>query len=204
MSVMPAASVLAALLLAACHTRTPAPVQPYYTGALPAGSERLRIDPVVPHPAVTRYGSLDSRLPYYGLLSTRINPDTPAFGHLAVDELLDVAATTRRHLDTQIMKRPALAARFDTQGSLKLMLRIDAIGIFARDVQHTACQPMLVMRAQVVDADGKLRWSSGYSGNRLDEHINYPCATLASDHALAAHALDEALQTGIADIVRRL
>lgn len=63
---------------------------------------------------------------------------------------------------------------------------------------------MVVMRAQVVDAAGKLRWSSGYGGNRLDERINYPCAALATDRALAAKALDEALRAGVGDIIGRL
>ena len=202
-SFMPVASALALLTLAGCQGRPPKPVQPYYDGPL-GGREHIRVDAAVPHPAVTRFGAFDSRLPYYGLLATRVDPATPAFGRLPVDRILDVPATVRRHIATAASARPALAARIDAEGSLRLSLRIDAIGIFARDLQRSNCQPMVVMRAQVVDAAGKLRWSSGYGGNRLDERINYPCAALATDRALAAKALDEALRAGVGDIIGRL
>lgn len=201
----------AVLLLASCQSLLePDPVSTFYTRPLsPALAKSLGglvLADAVPHPAVTRYASLASRQPYFGLLvPPKPGQVVPAFGTLPVDRLMDVPAFIRSDFGRQLGERhPQLARELRADGRTRLQIEILHIGIFGKNVRNDTCQPMLLMRADARAADGRLEWSSGFVNNRLDDRIAYPCQALATDAALARTALQEAMSAAIADLMTRM
>lgn len=198
------------LLLSACASSPPEPAQPFYTGPLRAsllsGIERIRVVPQVPHPMHTRHASIASRLPYYGLLMPdRRPPGQPTqSGELAIDRLFDINAAAVGEFQRRIRDKPVLAGRLGDDGKASIRLDIAHISIFGKDVSHVNCQPLVLMRARLLAADGRLLWSSGYVGNRIDEFINYPCRDIQEQPAVAVRAITDALNTAIAEIAARI
>lgn len=193
----------------------PEPVPPYYNGPLTLarldGIQQISIRANVPHPARTRYASIGSRLPFYGMLL----PDMPSakqapapFGEFALDPLLDVSAVTTAELRRQLAIVPSLSTRIGEAGTsnnnASLQIEIIRISIFGKDVSNVSCQPLILMDVRLVDAAGYLRWHSGLTGNRIDDRVGYPCQDIQHKPEVAVRAITEALHTAIASIVGRI
>lgn len=199
----------------------PEPVPPYYNGPLTLarldGIQQISIRANVPHPARTRYASIGSRLPFYGMLL----PDMPSakqapapFGEFALDPLLDVSAVTSAELRRQLAIVPSLSSRISGTGaspgtgasnnSASLQIEIIRVSIFGKDVSNVSCQPLILMDVRLVDAAGYLRWHSGLTGNRIDDRVGYLCQDIQHKPEVAVRAITEALHTAIASIVGRI
>lgn len=197
----------------------PEPVPAHYNGPLTLarldGIGPISIRAQVPHPARTRYTSIGSRLPFYGMLM----PDKPSatqapapFGEFALDPLLDISAVTTAELRRQLAGSSLLSSRLSGTGTgtatgaapAALQIEIVRISIFGKDVSNVSCQPLILMQVRLVDAQGYLRWRSGLTGNRIDDRVGYPCQDIQHKPEVAVRALTEALQAAIASIVDRI
>lgn len=204
-------ALIAPVLLAACagQPSAPAPVPVYYDGRIKPELlqelGRIRISPEVAHPALTRYASIGSSLPYYGMLLPDHAGRTQApFGEIAIDPVMDIAATTVGEFRQLLADRAALAPRFAPDGKARLQIEIIRVSIFAKDVGNSVCEPLVLMRAILVDAAGRPRWSSGITGNRPDDRIGYPCQDIEHKREIAAKALGAAVHTAAAYVVARM
>lgn len=207
---LPPALLLAALL-GACAASPPEPAQPYYNGPITAASlagiGRISIRPEVPHPARTRYSSIGSRLPFYGMLlpdKPAVKPAPAPFGEFALAPRLNVATVSTTEFRRQLASSPALASRIAEQGDARFQIDIVRISIFGKDVSNVSCQPLVLMQIRLIDASGRLRWHSGLTGNRIDERVNYPCQDIQHKPEVAARAISEALHTAISGIIARI
>jgi len=203
-----AASVLT---LAGCASRpaAPEPVPVYYDGrvkpALLSELQRIRISPDVPHPARTRYASIGSRLPYYGMLiPEKPGAERPPFGEFALDPVLDVARVTSDEFRQQLAGQTALAGRVGDDGKASLQIEVIRVSIFGKDIANSVCEPLVLMRARLIDADGRPRWSSGITGNRPDDRISYPCQDIERKPEVAARAIGVALRGAVANVIARM
>lgn len=199
--------LLTALLLAGCQSAPPRPAQPFFTAGLspellqPHGG--FRLDQPVRHPAVTRHASLASRAPQYGLM-TEPNARQPAFAVQKLDDLFAVTPTVNAAFLRQLKARaPALAARHSATAQAAWQFDVRRVAIFSKDMRETRCEAMWFMRANLVDARGKLLWSSGYANSRLSDDIGHDCARIGRDRAYAAQVVQAAMNAAVADIISK-
>ncbi|MES3039542.1 MAG: hypothetical protein V4730_00115 [Pseudomonadota bacterium] len=201
--------VLAATsLLAACQSVPPPPVQPFFVAGLSADLLRqhggFRLDQPVRYPALTRYASLASRAPQYGLMA---NPDSkqPAFAVQKLDTLFAVTPQVNTEFLRQLQANaPALAAKQSASAQATWRFDVRRVAIFGKDVGNTRCEAMWFMRADLVDQTGKLLWSSGYANSRLSDQLGYSCARIGSDPAYAKQVVQAALSGAMTDIISRV
>lgn len=203
--------LLTLLLLTGCaaspHGNTSPPR--FFSGPLPDSLVRetrgFRVATEVAVPGFTRFGSAASLAPIYGLLLD-VDPrqQTPAQAALALPRVLDAPAVLGGSLQRQLAAHPhwQQQLRSDAQGELRI--QVLSVGILAKDVRETRCQPMLVLNVDLVDARGQQRWRSGYASNRLQEHVNYDCRQLERSRSLAQQAMTEAIDEAMAEAIRRM
>ncbi len=205
--------LLSCLGLIACSSTPQQPsapiVQRHYSGALPEQLIRqlngLKLNPTVSAPTATHFSSAASLAPAYGLLLD-IDPrsQTPEQTALALPRVLNVSQVSLQLLQTHMQKQSRLQNIVSDNARGQLSLQIRRVGILAKDVRETQCQPMIIVSAEIRDEQGYLRWSSGYASNRLDERINYSCQGLKQSRELARKAMTEALDSAINDAVLRM
>lgn len=202
-------SGLAAIsLLAACQSAPPRPVQPFFVAGLPADLLRqhggFRLDQPVRYPALTRYASLASRAPQYGLMANP-DPKQPAFAVQKLDTLFAVTEQVNAEFLRQLQgNAPALAARQSTSAQAAWRFDVRRVAIFGKDVGNTRCDAMWFMRADLVDNAGKLLWSSGYGNSRLSDTVSYDCKRIGSDPAYAARVVQAAMSGAVTDIISKV
>lgn len=203
--------IISCFVLAAC-TSTPssAPiVQRHFTGNLPDQLIKqlngLQFNPNVSTPVATHFSSVASLAPAYGLLLD-IDPrsQTPQQAALAIQRVLNISQVSQQLLQNKMQQQPRLQNALRENGRGQLSLTIRRVGILAKDVRETQCQPMIILSADIRDEKGQLQWTSGFAMNRLDERINYSCQGLKTTKALAQKAMTEALDAAISDAVQRM
>lgn len=201
--------IISCFVLAACTSApSSAPiVQRHFTGHLPDQliKHGLQFNPNVSTPVATHFSSVASLAPVYGLLLD-IDPrsQTPAQAALAIERVLNVSEVSQQLLQNNMQQQPRLKNALRENGRGQLSLTIRRVGILAKDVRETQCQPMIILSADVRDEKGQLLWTSGFAMNRLDERINYACQGLKTTKALAQKAMTEALDAAISDAVQRM
>lgn len=201
--------IISCFVLAACTSApSSAPiVQRHFTGHLPDQliKHGLQFNPNVSTPVATHFSSVASLAPVYGLLLD-IDPrsQTPAQAALAIERVLNVSQVSQQLLQNNMQQQPRLKNALRENGRGQLSLTIRRVGILAKDVRETQCQPMIILSADVRDEKGQLLWTSGFAMNRLDERINYACQGLKTTKALAQKAMTEALDAAISDAVQRM
>ncbi|MDP1540049.1 MAG: hypothetical protein Q8K94_02595 [Moraxellaceae bacterium] len=203
--------IISCLVLTACaSTPSSAPiVQRHFTGHLPDSLLRelngLQLNANVTVPVATHFSSVASLAPAYGLLLD-IDPrsQTPEQAGLAIQRVLDVNTVSQQLLKSKMQQQPRLQNALRDNGRGQLSLTIRRVGILAKDVRETQCQPMMIVSADIRDNKGHLRWTSGFAMNRLDERINYSCQGLKQSKPLAQKAMTEALDAALTDAVQRM
>jgi len=198
----------AASLLAACQSAPPKQVQPFFVAGLSADLLRqhggFRLDQPVRYPPLTRYASLASRAPQYGLMANP-DPKQPAFAVQKLDVLFPVTAQVTTEFLRQLKAvSPTLAARQSASAQAIWRFDVRRVAIFGKDVANTRCDAMWFMRADLVDNTGKLLWSSGYANSRLSDRVSYDCQRIGSDAAYAAQVVQAAMRGAITDIVTKV
>ncbi|MES2908800.1 MAG: hypothetical protein V4688_06530 [Pseudomonadota bacterium] len=204
----PLALAAAASLLSACQSAPPKPVQPFFVAGLPVSLLQphggFRLDQPVRYPALTRYASLASRAPQYGLMANP-DPEQPAFAVQSLDKLFRVSHQVNAEFLRQLQANaPALASQ--TSAAAKAAWRFDVrrVAIFGKDVGNTRCEAMWFMRADLVDDTGALLWSSGFANSRLNDKVGYSCARIGTDPIYAAQVVQAALNGAVTDIIRKV
>lgn len=200
--------VVVSTLLAACQTLPPPPARPFFVAGLPAellGQQGgFRLDQPVRYPAQTRYASLASRAPQYGLMADP-SPKQPAFAVQSLDALFPVTQQVNAEFLRQLQaSAPALAARQSSAATAAWHFSVMRVAIFGKDVANIRCDAMWFMRADLIDNDGKLLWSSGYANSRLSDAISYSCARIGADPAYAARIVQAAMSGAIRDIIGKV
>jgi hypothetical protein len=195
-------------LLAACQTAPIKPVQPFFVAGLDSATLQkhggFRLDQPVRYPAQTRYASLASRAPQYGLLANP-DPNQPAFAVQALDTLFNVNQQVNAEFQRQLqVNAPALAAQKNASAQVAWRFDVRRVAIFGKDVGNTRCEAMWFMRADLVDNAGQLVWSSGYANSRLSDKVAYSCARIGSDPAYAAQVVQAALNGAVTDIISKV
>lgn len=202
-------SLIAAILaLSACQSIPPPPVSPFFVAGLPLALLRaqggFRLDQPVRYPALTRYASLASRAPQYGLMAAP-GPKQPAFAVQTLDKLFPVSERVNSEFLRQLkISSPALAAQRNAQANAQWRFDVRRVAIFGKDVQNTQCEAMWFMRADLVDTTGRLLWSSGYANSRLSDTIYHSCARIGSDPAFASNVVQVAMAGAVADIIGKV
>jgi len=197
-----------ASLLAACQSAPIKPAQPFFVAGLSADVLRphggFRLDQAVRYPALTRYASLASRAPQYGLMAAP-DPNQPAFAVQKLDALFPVTTQVNAEFLRQLQAAsPALAARQSASAQAAWRFDVRRVAIFGKDVGNTRCDAMWFMRADLVDNTGKLLWSSGYANSRLSDTVSYSCQRIGSDPAYAAQVVQAAMRGAVTDIIRKV
>ena len=201
--------IISCFVLAACTSApSSAPiVQRHFTGHLPDQliKHGLQFNPNVSTPVATHFSSVASLAPVYGLLLD-IDPrsQTPAQAALAIERVLNVSEVSQQLLQNNMQQQPRLKNAFRENGRGQLSLTIRRVGILAKYVRETQCQPMIILSTDIRVEKGQLLWTSGFAMNRLDERINYACQGLKTTQALAQKAMTEALDAAISDAVQRM
>lgn len=202
--------VLAAVacLLSACQSAPPKPVQPFFVGGLPVALVQqhggFRLDQPVRYPAQTRYASLASRAPQYGLMANP-DPKQPAFAVQALDKLFSVSHQVNAEFFRQLqLNAPALASQKSVAAKAAWRFDVRLVALFGKDVGNTRCEAMWFMRADLVADTGTLLWSSGYANSRLNDKIGYSCARIGTDPAYAAQIVKAALSGAVTDIMSKV
>jgi len=207
--VLPASLVLlVTMLLSACQSAPPPPVPPYFvTGLAPDVLHQqggFRLDQPVRYPAQTRYASLASRAPQYGLMADPA-PNQPAFAVQSLDTLFAVTPQVNAEFLRQLQSSaPTLAATQSATATAAWRFDVMRVAIFGKDVTNTRCDAMWFMRADLVDNAGKLLWSSGYANSRLSDTISYSCARIGAEPAYAMRIVQAALSGAIRDIISKV
>jgi hypothetical protein len=194
--------------LSACQSMPPKPVQPFYVAGLdPQIVQKhggFRLDQAVKHPTTTRYASLASRAPQYGLLASP-EPNQPAFAVQTLSRLFPVTTTVNAEFLRQLqVNAPTLATQHRPTAEATWRFQVLRVAIFGKDVSNTHCEAMWFMRADLLDKTGSLLWSSGYANSRLSDSVAYPCARIAEDPAFAAQVVQASLRDAIADIIEKI
>lgn len=203
--------LLILLLLTGCMPAQQTSAQPprFYAGPLPDSLLRavrgFQVSPQVTVPEITRFGSAASLAPVYGLLlDVDAGQQTPAQRALGLPRVLDAPAVLRTSLERQLAAHPLLSRHLVPDARAELRIRVLSVGVLAKDVRETRCQPMLVLTIDLVDDQGRVRWHSGLASNRLLEQVNYDCRQLARSRPLAQQAMTEAIEAAMAEAVRRM
>lgn len=201
-------ALAATSLLAACQSAPPRLVQPFFVAGLPAALLRqhggFRLDQPVRYPPLTRYASVASRAPQFGLMATP-EPNQPAFAVQPLDKLFAVTAQVNAEFLRQLQSNaPALAAQQSATAKAAWRFDVRRVAIFGKDMGNTRCEAMWFMRADLVDNAGKLLWSSGYANSRLSDKIGYDCKRIGSDASYAAQVVQAAMTAAITDIVSKV
>lgn len=183
----------------------PAP-PPFHTGPLQlAAGESLTREPLVQVPDRTRYASVASRAAFYGLMQKPENRrDTAPFGEFTLAPRLALADVVRQLFREESGAAGVLPGRWQERGTLRLFIEIREVIVFAKDVRNTRCEPLVMLRASVVDAQNRRQWSSGLLNNRPDDLINHDCQRLENDPVYAAQAITTATRQAMLELVARM
>ncbi len=196
-------------LLAACQSAPPPPpAQPFFVAGLSASLLRqnggFRLDQPVRYPAQTRYASVASHAPLFGLMANP-DPNQPAFAVQSLDKLFAVTAQVNAEFLRQLQANaPALAAQQSASAQAAWHFDVRRVAIFGKDVSNARCDAMWFMRADLVDNAGKLLWSSGYANSRLSDTVSYDCKRIGTDPAYAAQIIQAALSGAVIDIISKV
>lgn len=198
----------ATCLLIACQSAPLPPAQPFFVAGLPAALLRehggFRLDQPVRYPAQTRYASIASNAPLYGLMAAP-DPNPPAFAVQSLDKLFAVTPQVNAEFLRQLQANaPTLAAQQSSTAKAAWHFDVRRMAIFGKDLTNTRCDAMWFMRADLVDSTGKLLWSSGYANSRLSDAISYSCARMGTDPAYAAQIVQAALSGAVTDIIHKV
>lgn len=182
------------------------PPPPFLTGPLQlASGDSLSSTPVVRVPSRTRYASVASRAPFYGLmLQAEKRRATAPFGEFVLAERLPLDTVAARLFREEASTAAVLPGRWQARGTHRVYLDIQDVIVFAKDVRNTRCEPLVMLRASVVDASNRRLWHSGLLNNRPDDRINHDCLRLEHDRAYAAEAITAATRQVMLELATRM
>lgn len=200
--------------LAGCASQPPrlSSLPDYYTGPLTVaqlGNRQLRVDTMVITPAVLRYASATSRLPYYGLTTNEQDPHVfhGAGAHPPATALVvNLPDTLLPPIIATLRQNPALAARLTQapDAGAILRVRVSRLALLGTETHERECAIRVILQADVTDRSGQPLWHSGLLSTRGDDRNNVSCPQVLKSRAQLSKAVHAELMRVEAGLLDRL